>query len=130
MGFAAFENLHYGENAIGSAYTKTINYGVEGLVSGVQNAMVLVMLRSLSLVFCHAVFSGIVVFFITTALIRKEKKGALIVIGFATVSILHGVYDWLAGLQPTLAALLAGFSFALFYGYLMKLKNSDRQFVF
>lgn len=130
LGFAAFENLHYGETAIGSAYTKTINYGVEGLVSGVQNAMVLVMLRSLSLVFCHAVFSGIVGYFITTALIRKEKKGALIVIGFATASILHGVYDWLAGLQPTLAALLAGFSFALFYGYLMKLKNSDRQITF
>ncbi len=130
LGFAAFENLHYGENAVGSAYDKTMNYGVEGLVSGVQNAMVLVMLRSLSLVFCHAVFSGIVAYFITTAYIRKEKKGALIVIGFGTASVLHGLYDWMAGLQPTIAALLAGFSFALFYGYLMKLKNSERTFQF
>lgn len=127
LGFAAFENLHYGENSVNIAYAKTYYYGTEGLISGVQNAMVLVMLRSLSLVFCHAVFSGIVAYFITTAYIRKEKMGALIVLGFLVASILHGLYDWLAGLQPTLAALLAGFSFALFYGYLSKLKNSDRK---
>ena len=121
--------MQYGDSAINSAYAKTIDYGVEGLVSGVQNAMVNVMLRSLSLVFCHAVFSGIVAYFITTAYIRKEKMGALIVLGFLVASILHGLYDWLAGLQPTLAALLAGFSFALFYGYLSKLKNSERMLV-
>jgi RsiW-degrading membrane proteinase PrsW (M82 family) len=126
LGFAAFENLHYGENSVNMTYAKTYYYGTEGLISGVQNAMVLVMLRSLSLVFCHAVFSGIVAYFITTAYIRKEKMGALIVLGFLVASTLHGLYDWLAGLQATLAALLAGFSFALFYGYLSKLKNSDR----
>jgi RsiW-degrading membrane proteinase PrsW (M82 family) len=124
LGFAAFENLHYGSRAINSAYTNTMEYGVEGLVSGVQNAMVNVMLRSLSLVFCHAVFSGIVAYFITTAYLRKEKMQALIVLGFIVAAVLHGVYDWLAGLQPTLAALVAGFSFALFYGYLSKLKGS------
>ncbi|MBK9109583.1 MAG: PrsW family intramembrane metalloprotease [Saprospiraceae bacterium] len=126
LGFAAFENLHYGDNAIGNTYAKTLDYGVSGLVSGVQNAMVLVMLRSLSLVFCHAVFSGIVAYFISIANIRGTQQSALIFIGFATAAILHGVYDWLAGIQPTLAALLAGFSFALFYGYLMKLKNTNR----
>ncbi|MBK8956640.1 MAG: PrsW family intramembrane metalloprotease [Saprospiraceae bacterium] len=126
LGFAAFENLHYGESAVGNTYAKTLDYGVSGLVSGVQNAMVLVMLRSLSLVFCHAVFSGIVAYFITIAQLRKSQQSALIFIGFATAAILHGVYDWLAGIQPTMAALLAGFSFALFYGYLMKLKNTNR----
>lgn len=126
LGFAAFENLHYGDNAIGNTYAKTIDYGVSGLVSGVQNAMVLVMLRSLSLVFCHAVFSGIVAYFISIANIRGTQKSALIFIGLATASVLHGLYDWLAGIQATLAALLAGFSFALFYGYLMKLKNTNR----
>lgn len=126
LGFAAFENLHYGDNAIGNTYAKTLDHGVSGLVSGVQNAMVLVMLRSLSLVFCHAVFSGIVAYFISIANLRGKQQSALILIGFATASILHGVYDWLAGIQPTMAALLAGFSFALFYGYLMKLKNTNR----
>lgn len=129
LGFAAFENLHYGNTAINTTYAKTMDYGVEGLVSGVQNAMVLVMLRSLSLVFCHAVFSGIVGYFITTAYLRKEKMGALIILGFLVASILHGLYDWLAGIQPTIAAILAGFSFALFYGYLSKIKNSERKLV-
>lgn len=126
LGFAAFENLHYGENAVGNTYAKTLDYGTAGLISGVQNAMVLVLLRSLSLVFCHAVFSGIVAYFISIARLRGEKKGALILIGFITAAVLHGVYDWFAGLQPTIAALLAGFSFALFYGYLMKLKTNSK----
>jgi len=126
LGFAAFENLHYGESAVGNTYAKTLDDGVSGLVSGVQNAMVLVMLRSLSLVFCHAVFSGIVAYFITIARMRKTQQSALIFIGFVTAAVLHGVYDWLSGIQPTMAALLAGFSFALFYGYLMKLKTTNR----
>jgi RsiW-degrading membrane proteinase PrsW (M82 family) len=127
LGFAAFENLHYGDTAIGSAYQNTIDFGVSGLVSGVQNAMVLILLRSLSLVFCHAVFSGILAYFITIANHRNKQKVALIIVGLFTAAVLHGAYDWLAGLQPTLAAFLAGFSFILFYGYLMKLKVADKK---
>lgn len=125
LGFAAFENLHYGDNAIASAYSLTRNYGVEGLVSGVQNAMVVTMLRAVSLVFCHAVWSGIVSYFIATAMVRKEKVMALIITGLMVAAVLHGLYDWLAGIQPTMAALLAGFSFALFYGYLIKLQGAS-----
>ena len=125
LGFAAFENLHYGDNAVASAYSLTRDYGVEGLVSGVQNAMVITMLRAVSLVFCHAVWSGIVSYFIATAVVRKEKVVALIITGLMVAAVLHGVYDWLAGIQSTMAALLAGFSFALFYGYLIKLQNAN-----
>jgi RsiW-degrading membrane proteinase PrsW (M82 family) len=123
LGFAAFENLHYGENAVASTYSLTRDYGVEGLVSGVQNAMVITMLRAVSLVFCHAVFSGIVAYFVATAMIRRERVGALIVLGIGVAAVLHGLYDWFAGIQPTIGALLAGFSFALFYGYLSKLRS-------
>jgi RsiW-degrading membrane proteinase PrsW (M82 family) len=126
LGFAAFENLHYGENAVLSTYSLTRDYGMQGLVTGVQNAMVITMLRAVSLVFCHAVFSGIVAYFIATALLRKERIGALIVLGIGVASVLHGLYDWFAGIQPTIAALLAGFSFALFYGYLSKLKSMQQ----
>ena len=125
LGFAAFENLHYGENAILSTYSLTRDYGVDGLVSGVQNAMVVTMLRAVSLVFCHAVWSGIVAYFIATAVVRREKVAALIILGILVSAVLHGVYDWLAGVQPTMAALLAGVSFALFYGYLIKLRDVD-----
>lgn len=125
LGFAAFENLHYGENAVFSTYSLTRDYGVEGLVTGVQNAMVVTMLRAVSLVFCHAVWSGIVAYFVATAIIKKERVAALIISGLMVAAILHGVYDWLASVQPTLAALLAGFSFALFYGYLSKMRSME-----
>ncbi|MCB0520814.1 MAG: PrsW family intramembrane metalloprotease [Lewinellaceae bacterium] len=125
LGFAAFENLHYGENAVFSTYSLTRDYGVQGLVTGVQNAMVITMLRAVSLVFCHAVWSGIVSYFVATAMIRRERVAALIITGIAVAASVHGVYDWLAGIQPTIAALLAGFSFALFYGYLLKLRSME-----
>lgn len=121
LGFAAFENLHYGERAVFSSFALTKQYGADGLVSGVQNAMIVTMLRAVSLVFCHAVWSGIVGYFIATALLRKRRVAALIILGFSVAASLHGAYNWLAGMQATMAALLAGFSFMLFYGYHAKL---------
>lgn len=126
LGFAAFENLHYGENAIFSTYSLTQAYGAEGLVTGVQNAMVVTMLRAVSLVFCHAVWSGIVAYFVAAAKMRRDKTIALILVGIAVAAFLHGLYDWLAGVQSTIAAVMAGLSFALFYGYLSKLKAMER----
>jgi len=127
LGFAAFENLQYGVRAVLSSYELTTTYGVEGLVTGVQNAMITAMLRSISMVFCHAVFSGIVGYFIAIALLRKQKIAALIILGFCVASVLHGVYDWFSGMQPTIAALIAGLCFMLFYGYLSKLTVAIKQ---
>ncbi|RMF31334.1 MAG: PrsW family intramembrane metalloprotease [Bacteroidetes bacterium] len=122
LGFAAFENLSYGEKAVASTHSMAEFFGEEGLSAGVQRAMIITMLRALSLVFCHAVFSGIVAYFVAKALLEGEKMGAHVVVGIAAASILHGLYDWLAVFQSTLAALLAGLSFAMFYGYLSRLK--------
>ncbi|MEZ4898032.1 MAG: PrsW family glutamic-type intramembrane protease [Saprospiraceae bacterium] len=121
LGFAAFENLNYGTNAVNSAYSLTRDYGVGGLVSGVQNAMVITLLRSVSLVFCHAVWTGIFTYFIGLSVINKDRRAAFFLTGLMVAALLHGMYDWLAGIQPTLAALLAGFSFVLFYAYVQKL---------
>ena len=49
--------------------------------------------------------------------------GALIIVGILVAAVLHGAYDGLTGLQMTLAAAMAGFSFVLFYGYLSKLRG-------
>lgn len=123
LGFAAFENLYYGETAINRAFAMTQNYGALGLESGVKSAMINTMLRAVSLVFCHAVWSGIVSYFVATALIRKERVAALIILGVMVAAFLHGFYNWLQGHQQTIAALVAGFSFVLFYGYLIKLRS-------
>lgn len=39
-----------------------------------------------------------------------------------TAAVLHGLYNWLAALQPTFAALVVAASFMLFYAYLSKLR--------
>jgi len=123
LGFAAFENLHYGERAILASFDLTMTYGASGLASGVQRAMITTMLRSLSLVFCHAVWAGIVAYFIAIAGIERRRWGALILVGIGVAAVLHGTYDWLTGVQMTMAAATAGFSFVLFYGYMYKLRE-------
>jgi RsiW-degrading membrane proteinase PrsW (M82 family) len=122
LGFAAFENLTYGKVAVATSYDQIRSYGVDGLINGVQGAMVTAMLRSLSLVFCHAVWSGTLAYFVATAFATGRRWGALFLLGLLVAAVLHGVYDWLCNVQVTLAALVAGLSFVLFYGYVVKLK--------
>lgn len=122
LGFAAFENVFYAQRAIDNSVGLAYEYGLEGSAVGTQAAMVNVMLRSLSLVFCHAVWAGIMAYFLAVAALGRRRWGALFLIGWATSSILHGVYDWLAGMQPTLAALMVAVSFMLFYAYMGKLR--------
>lgn len=123
LGFAAFENVFYAQLAIDNSVGLAYQYGLEGSAAGTQAAMVNVMLRSLSLVFCHAVWSGIMAYFLAVAALSRRRWGALFLIGWATSSLLHGVYDWLAGMQPTLAALMVAVSFMLFYAYMGKLRS-------
>ena len=123
LGFAAFENLLYGDRAVMASVDLTLEYGEEGLEAGVQSAMIQAMLRSLSLVFCHAVWAGIVAYFIAVARLEGRRWGAMIVVGISVAAILHGTYNWLTDVQMTIAAATAGFSFALFYGYVYKLRS-------
>jgi RsiW-degrading membrane proteinase PrsW (M82 family) len=122
LGFAAFENMFYAQRAIDESVNLGYQYGLEGSAAGTQAAMVNVMLRSLSLVFCHAVWSGILAYFLAVAALGRRRWGALFLIGWVVSSVLHGVYDWLAGMQPTIAALVVALSFVLFYAYMGKLR--------
>jgi RsiW-degrading membrane proteinase PrsW (M82 family) len=126
LGFAAFENVSYGDQSVLSSYSLTDSYGAQGLVFGVKNAMITTMLRSLSLVFCHAVWAGTFSYFVAIAASSRKRIGALCIVGLLVSSVLHGVYDWFCGIQATGAALMAGFSFVLFYGYLSKLREFVR----
>ncbi len=123
LGFAAFENLLYGDRAIVASLDLTQEFGEEGLAFGVQSAMITAMLRSLSLVFCHAVWAGIVAYFLALAVHERRRWGAMILVGVGVAALLHGLYNWLTEVQMTMAAVTAGFSFALFYAYLSKLRS-------
>lgn len=124
LGFAAFENIDYSGRSIVRTIEMTQQQGALGLIGGTADAMVYVMLRSLSLVFCHAVWSGIVGYFLAIAWLTGKRRGALFLVGLLTASILHGVYDWLVVVlsQDTFAAFAVAVSFMLFYAYLSKLR--------
>jgi RsiW-degrading membrane proteinase PrsW (M82 family) len=124
LGFAAFENLVYGQLQVFQTFDATVAAGAQGLAEGVQGAMVNVMLRSLSCVFCHAVWGGMFAYFLAGAFVSGRRWGAMILVGLALTAVLHGAYDWLFLIQPTLAALTAGASFMLFYGYVAKLREA------
>ncbi len=124
LGFAAFENMHYGDQSVSRSFALTRDHGVEGLVAGVKGAMVNVMLRSLSLVFVHALWAGIVAYFLAIGHITGKRRAALFLVGLMVAAVLHGVYDWLQGVQSTFAALVVAVSFVLFYAYLSKLRGA------
>jgi RsiW-degrading membrane proteinase PrsW (M82 family) len=127
LGFAAFENMDYGQMAVGRSYSLAMTYGAHGLQAGVEGAMISVMLRSLSLVFCHAVWSGTFSYFLAIAVATRRRLGALLVVGLGVSAVLHGSYDWFCEVQPTLAAGIAGLSIVLLYGYVSKIRGNTRR---
>lgn len=122
LGFAAFENLHYADKAIVRSAVLTDRHGIEGLKAGVQGAMVNVMLRSMSAVFGHAVYSGIFAYFLTVAWLTRKRIIPLVLIGLGVAATIHGLYNWFWMVQTTLPALVTAFGFMLFYAYLTKLR--------
>lgn len=122
LGFAAFENLIYADRMVEISAGLTQQAGRRGLEEGVQGAMVNALLRSNSLVFNHAVFSGIFAYFVSVAWLTQRRRIALFVVGWGVSALLHGLYDWLWGIQITLPALTMAVSFMLFYAYLTKLR--------
>jgi RsiW-degrading membrane proteinase PrsW (M82 family) len=122
LGFAAFENLRYSAGAVAHSYDLASSFGAQGLVTGVQGAMVLTSVR-LGLLFGHAVWSGTFACFIATALLLDRHWGAHFLLGLGVVATVHGLFDWLAYLQPTAAAMVAAASFVLFWSYLTRLRG-------
>ena len=122
LGFAAFENMSYGETFIADTLAMTAEGGESGLVTGVRSAMVLAMLRSISLVFCHAVWCGVTAHFISCAVILKRHVIASYAIGITLAATLHGTYNWLQSIQQTFASIIVVISFMLFYAYVLRQK--------
>lgn len=122
LGFAAFENILYGQKSVEDSIRWAHDHGDQGLAAGVEVAMISVLLRSLSLVFCHAVWSGISAYFVMRALAADRQKVAMFLVGLVLALTLHGVYDWLVTIQTTFATLVVIASFVLFRIYLSQLR--------
>lgn len=122
LGFAAFENMHYANRAVMRSAYLTYNHGVEGLQEGVTGAMVNVLLRSMSSVFGHAIYSGIFSYFIALGHITQNRRVALSLVGLLVASTVHGLYNSFWQVQNTLPAIVTATAFMLFYSYLTKLR--------
>jgi RsiW-degrading membrane proteinase PrsW (M82 family) len=142
LGFAAFENINYAERNVSSGMENILqtfekimgSQNEDQIVQELQTgslraamqtlgAMINVMLRSVSLVFAHAIWSGIFSYYILCAVTSGKRWVVFCCLGLAVSMVLHGVYDWLCDLQPVFAALIVGGSFILFYGYLSKIRQ-------
>jgi RsiW-degrading membrane proteinase PrsW (M82 family) len=132
LGFAAFENVHYSQLAAESTIQTAVAYGdrfrsldaaLFGAAQGTIAAMSNAMLRSLSLVFAHAIFSGIASCFLVISFIHEKRRVVFIFLSLAVSAILHGSYDWLCGVQEAFAAGVIAITFILFYGYLAKMRR-------
>ena len=122
LGFAAFENLGYANMAVSRTMALTNQAGADGLVAGVQGAMVNVMLRSLSLIFNHAMWCGIFSYFVAVGWLTGKRKLALGLVGWSVAMLNHGFYNWSTSIQATLPGIIVAFGFVLFYSYLTKLR--------
>ena len=122
LGFAAFENMHYANRAVMHSAYLTYNHGHAGLQEGVTGAMVNVLLRSMSSVFGHAIYSGIFSYFIALGHITGNRRLALAFVGLLVAATAHGLYNGFWQVQNTLPAIVTAAAFMLFYSYLTKLR--------
>jgi RsiW-degrading membrane proteinase PrsW (M82 family) len=135
LGFAAFENLGYAHEAIYRTVEKTRFFGenfglagaMEGAADGTKTAMIVVMLRSISTVFAHAVLSGLAASFLVVMIITNRHYILRSVLALSVPAFLHGIYDWLTRVQNTVAAATIFASFLLFYIHIVKLRHEFSQ---
>lgn len=110
LGFGAFETMVYADSAITTS------------ALGTRDAMIMMLLRSMSLVFGHAMYSGILAYFVAVGIRDKNRRLALFLVGLAVASLFHGTYNWSWQIQAVLPALVMGLCYFVFNGYLMLLR--------
>ncbi|MBR8838247.1 MAG: PrsW family intramembrane metalloprotease [Stigonema ocellatum SAG 48.90 = DSM 106950] len=78
-------------------------------------------IRFVSLPLLHAIWAGIVGYFLGLAAINPSRSGSIIFIGVAISAVLHGCYDTFAG--DLLGFAILTFSILLFVAYLRRSKQ-------
>ena len=109
LGFAIAEGAHY-----------SLTYAVD-LVGGnidLRGHILLTTVRFISLPLIHAIWAGIVGYFIGLAAINPSRKNAIIFIGVTIAAFLHGTYNTFSNSLIGLAIL--AFSILLFVTYLRR----------
>jgi RsiW-degrading membrane proteinase PrsW (M82 family) len=127
LGFVVLENVDYGYHAIRLSAYATVLDGPGGFTRGVQTSMSMILMRSLSLVLLHAIWSGIVAYFLALASITRMRWIALYLTGLLIAGLLHGLYNWWLNVLSTVSVSIAAASLLLFYAYVAKLRHLTGQ---
>lgn len=125
LGFAAFENTQYSQAMIMAAAQDVYSAGkygghaaaTFGGEDGTYQIIGVVLLRVFSLVFLHAVFSGIAASLLVAGGVKR------IAAAVAAPALLHGLYNWLSGVNTIPAGLVIAVSFYFFCANLDKAKS-------
>jgi protease PrsW len=107
LGFAISEGVVYSALYARGLVEGEINFGTYALISTI---------RFVCLPLFHAIWAGISGYFLGLAAINPARQGAIIFIGIAIASILHGLYNTFA--SELSAIVVIGFSILLFVAYL------------
>lgn len=107
--------------AEGAAYSLRYAFGLSRGEIGLGSFVAANTIRFVSLPLFHAILAGIVGYFMGLAAINPSRQGAILVIGIAIASLLHGLYNTFAG--GILGPFIIGFSIVLFVTYLRRSKQ-------
>src|SRR5262249_11021273 len=103
------------------SYSYLYAHGLEKGALGFGDYIVVQFLRLISLPLLHAMFSGIVGYFMGLAALYKSAPRALILIGLGLAALLHGTYDTFSG--SWLGVAVAAVTLLIFVSYV---RTSDR----
>ncbi|MDF5732814.1 MAG: PrsW family glutamic-type intramembrane protease [Rhizonema sp. PD38] len=112
LGFAIAEGVNY-----------SFRYAID-LVAGQSNFGLYILsntIRFVSLPLNHAIWAGIVGYFLGLAAINPSRQGPIIFIGIAICAVLHGLYDTFSG--GLIGLVIIAFSILLFVAYLRRSKQ-------
>jgi protease PrsW len=116
LGFAIAEGVHYS-----LIYATNVSIGNIGLTGHI----LLTTVRFISLPLIHAIWAGIVGYFLGLAAINPSRKNPIIFIGISISAVLHGVYNTFS--SGVIGLIVLAFSILLFVTYLRSSKEMIRE---
>ena len=94
--------------------------------AGNMNALLYqALLRTTTLPFLHATWTGITGYFIALAVLAPRRRAALCVMGIATAAVLHGSYDFSS--EHPISVVVAAFVYLLFISYIERSQQMVRE---
>lgn len=123
LGFGVYEAMMYTE-WVNPRTATALSWQAGSLSVGLYSYFVASVVRTVSLPLLHAVWTGIVGYFVGASFVARRKTAAVLSIGLLMAVVLHGLYDALLSQGLGLAAsLVAGASILLFLAYR---RNAER----